>query len=55
MGFEADLRTYLEGVERGAPARAVPCRRIDENDLQRHLVTRLEQWNAPKRVDRAYP
>lgn len=47
MGFEADLRTYLEGVERGAPARAVPCRRIDENDLQRHLVTRLEQWNAP--------
>ncbi|HEY0477171.1 MAG TPA: HAMP domain-containing sensor histidine kinase [Kofleriaceae bacterium] len=42
MAFEQDLRVYLESLERASPGN-VPARHIDEHELHRHLLERLQR------------
>lgn len=52
MGFEQDLRAYLEGVEREATIREAPApRQIDEHELHRHFLQRMREL---ERTDRAW-
>ena len=44
VAFEQDLRVYLERLLGESPAEAVlPLRQIDEQELQRHFLTRLRE------------
>jgi signal transduction histidine kinase len=55
VGFEQDLRAYLEGLEREPPRPPTP--RIDEHELYRHLVERLralESAGATTVVERLF-
>jgi hypothetical protein len=51
VGFEQDLRAYLEELERGSHTPA-PAHHIDERDLYRHLLDRLRTLEAAGAADR---
>ncbi|MEO7730332.1 MAG: HAMP domain-containing sensor histidine kinase [Kofleriaceae bacterium] len=52
MGFEQDLRAYLEQVERIALIKNAPtARQIDEHELHRHFLQRMRTLEASDRSD----